>query len=298
VPLPTVLHRRFITPKVRLSLTQRWRRGITAAMGRIARCRQPIVAHCSIRILQLFGGDLRLHEAKRRDFASLQDCFTRELRPGARALDQRAEALVSPCDGEVMACDAVADGRLIQAKGLSYRLSELVGDPALAGRYNGGVFATLRLRPNMYHRFHAPEAGDLREIRHIGGDVHNVHPPTVRKLPRLYCRNTRAVLPLHIAGLDAPLLVVPVAALGVASLRIHGISGVLAPHEPGGRRLPCRGRFARGDELGYFLQGSTIVVIAPRGVALATDVTAGVTMRMGEALLKRCAQRPLSSLCH
>ncbi len=290
IPLQPLIRRgaHAATPQRRIVLGQRWRRGVTAVIGFIARCRQPLVAHCSMRILQFFAGDLRLHEAQRQRFESLQDCFTRELTPGARPLDQGPGVLVSPCDGEVMACGAITEGRLIQAKGLSYRLSELLGDAALAGRYRGGVFATLRLRPNMYHRFHAPDGGAIDEIRHIGGDVHNVHPRNVRRLPRLYCRNTRAVLPLAVDGLAAPLLLVPVAAVGVASLRVHGISEILAGHEPMGRRLPCRRRVARGDELGYFLQGSTMVVVAPPGLETAPDVAAGTTQRVGTALLAHC----------
>lgn len=260
---------------------------MTALIGRISRCRQPLIAQLSIRMLQLFGGDLRLHEARRQRFETLQDCFIRELRPGVRPIDPAPDVLVSPCDGEVMAAGGMAGQQLIQAKGLTYTLGDLLGDDALAARYAHSAFATLRLRATMYHRFHAPEAGRLDEIRHIGGDCWNVNPPAVKAVERLYCRNVRAVLPLHLNAASAPLLVVPVAALGVSSLCIHGLGRVLNGQAGGSRRLPCYRRVSRGDELGYFLQGSTIVVVAPPGHAVADGLAAGQVVRVGQRLLQR-----------
>lgn len=268
------------------------RRWLTRFIGWLSRRRHPLVVHSSIRILQFFAGDLRLDEARRRDFRTLQDCFTRELKPGARPVCGDGDALVAPCDGELMAAGEVTEGRLIQAKGLTYTLDELVGDAAFARHYAGGVYATLRLRANMYHRFHAPDAGRLRTVHAIAGDVRNVNPAAIKCLPRVYCRNFRAVLPLHIAGLPRSLLVVPVAAVGVASLKIHGLTEPLGSERTGNGPVACDRQLARGDELGYFLQGSTVVVIAPAGVSLAWGAASGQTLRVGRPLMRRRSKSP------
>lgn len=267
------------------------RRWTTLFVGWLSRRRNPLVRDLSIAIWQFFAGDLRLEEARKARFNSMHDCFIRELKPGARPVARHPGSIVSPCDGIVMAGGRMTGNRLIQAKGFPYALAELLGDEALAAPYQNGTFVTLRLRANMYHRFHAPDACHLTTVRYISGDTWNVNPIAVKCVERLYCRNERAVLPLNVDGLRLPLLLVPVAAIAVASIRIHGLGESLDLRYRGANELPCRRTFARGEEMGYFQQGSTMIVVAGRDVQLANGTSPGTTIRMGRTLLVRSAPR-------
>lgn len=236
--------------------------------------------------VEWFGGDLNLQEARKARFTSLHDCFIRELKDGARPLDRRPEVLVSPCDGIVGASGPLRDGQLLQAKGRAYRIEELLVHQDLADAHRNGTYVTLRLTSTMYHRFHAPDAGSIDEVVYVPGDTWNVNPPALARVPRLYCANERAVLPLRL-GSGERLTLVPVAAILVASLQLHCLGARLHLDYHGPHRIRCRASFARGDELGFFHHGSTIVVLAPPGLRLAAGVREGTVVRMGEPLLTR-----------
>jgi phosphatidylserine decarboxylase len=258
----------------------------TRLLGWYSRIRSPLLARVSIALWRRFG-DLDLSDSAPRQFVSVHDCFTRALRPGSRPLDCAREALISPSDGIVGACGQLAGIEALQAKGLYYPLPELLGSAALAARYRDGVYATLRLTAGMYHRFHAPADGRIERIIHIAGDTWNVNPPAVLRVPKLYCRNERAVLEFRPDGvpLNAPLLLVPVAAVGVAGLRLHAIADRLGLGYRGPAEIACDARYRKGGELGWFEQGSTIIVLAPRGYQLDGAIETGARIRMGMRLL-------------
>lgn len=241
---------------------------------------QPLVAALSIRALQLFAGDLRLDEAKRAQFRSLRDCFTRELRPGARPIDADPRVLVSPCDGIVVACGRISDTTLIQAKGHTYTLEELLGDADLVERHRNGSYATIRLTAAMYHRFHAPCDAELDEVRVIAGDAWNVNPATLARVPRVYCRNARAVIPMRASGADLAITLVPVGAVLVSSIRLSFAGD--AALVPG--VVNCRVSLVKGEEMGYFQHGSTIVALAAPGVGLSEHISEGALLRVGRPL--------------
>lgn len=263
------------------------RRWATLFMGWFSRIRHPWVRRPSIAIWQLFAGDLALHEARKQHFESMQDCFTRELRPGARPLDPDPDRLISPCDGEVGAHGPVNGTEVFQAKGYPYSLKELLEDSEMAERYRDGVFVTLRLRASMYHRFHAPADCRLEGVTYIPGDTWNVNPVALRRVDRLFCQNERAVLELEPADHQPKIALVPVAAILVASLRLHCLPEALDLHYRGPRHQPCNATYQRGEELGYFQQGSTIIVLGERGWAFSDRVEEGATLRMGQPLLER-----------
>lgn len=262
------------------------RRLATRLMGWFSRIEQPIVRDLSIAIWRATS-DLDLSEARATHFRSLHDCFVRELKPGSRPLDPDPAVLVSPSDGIVGACGAIEDGQVFQAKGLPYRLHELVGDVAAAAAFDTGTFVTLRLTATMYHRFHAPHDGTVDRVTYIAGDTWNVNPPALKRIERLYCRNERAVVRLGLASGGESILLVPVAAILVASIRLHFADVLLHMGYRGPREIPCAARVARGQELGWFEHGSTIIVLAPPGFELAPAVRDGHRIRMGEALLRR-----------
>jgi phosphatidylserine decarboxylase len=261
------------------------RRYATLFMGWFSRIENPLVRWISFRLWQAFGGDLRLDEAERTQFRSVHDCFTRRLKAGARFVDPDPRVAVSPCDAIVGANGAIRATKVFQAKGFPYSLAELVGDERLAARYEGGVFVTLRLRSNMYHRFHAPCAARLHEVVYVAGDTWNVNPIALKRIERLFCKNERAILELDL-GRSAGILLVPVAAILVASIRLHCLPEPLRLTHRGPNRLPCAAVYAKGDEIGWFEHGSTMLVFATPHFALSSTVREGELILMGQSLLR------------
>jgi phosphatidylserine decarboxylase len=261
------------------------RRQLTRFMGWWSRIEQPWVCSASIAIWRLFS-DLDLSEAKTARFTSLHACFTRELKDGARPIDRRPNHLISPCDGLVGACGRVSLGSVLQAKGFPYTLTDLLADAALARYYEGGQYATLRLTSSMYHRFHAPADCRVEQITYISGDTWNVNPIALKRVARLFCRNERAVIRCRLTASDKILTLVPVAAILVASIRLRFLNVLLHLRYRGPNVIPCDATLHRGEEMGWFEHGSTIIVFAPPGLSLADGVQEGALFRMGEALLR------------
>jgi phosphatidylserine decarboxylase len=260
------------------------RRLVTRFMGWWSRIEQPWVCRGSIALWRLFS-DLDLSEAKTTHFKSLHDCFTRELKDGARPIDMSAAHLVSPCDGLVGACGPISRGTVLQAKGFPYSLSELMSDAALAEQYEGGHYATLRLTSSMYHRFHAPADCRVEQVNYISGDTWNVNPIALKRVARLFCKNERAVIRCRI-GSGALLTLVPVAAILVASIRLRFLDVRLHLRYRGPNVIPCDAPLQRGEEMGWFEHGSTIIVLAPPGIGLAEGIIEGARVQMGQPLLQ------------
>ncbi|MEM1434149.1 MAG: archaetidylserine decarboxylase [Pseudomonadota bacterium] len=262
------------------------RRWLTLLLGRFSRIRHPIIKHLSIRTWQLFVDDLRLHEAKKQRFDSLHDCFIRELQEGARPFDSDPATLASPCDavvGEFGAADGVS---VIQAKGFPYELNELLGSDTAAAEYRNARFLTLRLKSSMYHRFHAPQHGQVGTIRYISGDTWNVNPIALKVVERLFLKNERVVIPLQLADGNTVTLVA-IAAILVASLRLHGLDYPLNLEYTGPNDIEIKKRYAKGEQMGYFEHGSTIVLLAPRHYEFVDGMSTGTVVRAGQAILRR-----------
>ena len=257
---------------------------LTRWMGRFSKVRQPWVRELSIRIWKMFS-DLDLSEAKKDRFDSLHDCFVRELKPGARPFDPAHGVVCSPCDGIVGACGVIKDGGLLQIKGMAYTLQELLGDETLAARHLQGSYVTLRLSSSMYHRFHAPQDCTVQRVTHIQGDTWNVNPIALKRVERLFCRNERAVIETRLEPSGLPLTLVPVGAILVASIRLHFMDLHLHHDYQGPQSVECDARLRRGEEMGWFEHGSTIIVLAPPGVQLQAGIETGYRIKAGEPLL-------------
>jgi phosphatidylserine decarboxylase len=252
-------------------------------MGWFSQIEHPVVRHFSIATWKLFS-DLDLSEARKTRFASLHDCFIRELKPGARPIDEAPDVLVSPCDGIVMASGSVLGTELVQAKDMTYTLEDLLVDPELVEMYRNGRYVTLRLRSTMYHRFHAPSDCQVDGVTYVSGDTWNVNPIAVSRIERLYCKNERVVMTLKLQGSTESLTLVPVAAILVASIRLNFLDVALDLRYKGSNRIPCRASFRKGDEMGHFRHGSTIIAFATRGLELSDRIREGRLIRMGEPL--------------
>jgi phosphatidylserine decarboxylase len=261
------------------------RRLLTRLMGWFSRIEQPLVRDLSIGVWRFFS-DLDLSEAKTTQFRSMHDCFTRELKDGARPIDTDPAVLVSPCDAIVGACGAIAGTDLYQIKGFPYSLTDLLGTSDLVDTYRDGRFVTLRLTSSMYHRFHAPQDCRVEEIAYISGDTWNVNPIALKRVEKLFCKNERAVIRTRLATGNHLVTLVPVAAVLVASIKLNFLDVVLDLAHRGPRLFTCNAAFRKGEEMGWFQHGSTIIVFAPDGFALCEGVVEGTTIRMGEPLLR------------
>lgn len=262
------------------------RRWATLFFGWFSQIENLLLARLSIAIWQRCAPGLNLDEAKKKQFASLNDCFIRELREGARPVERAPGTVVSPCDAIVGAFGMVNGTELIQAKGFPYTLMDLLADQDLVDCYRDGIFVTLRLTPTMYHRFHAPCDCHISQVTYISGDTWNVNPITLRRVERLFCKNERAIVNLELAQPGHHITLVPVAAILVASMRFHFLDKTLDLRYCGPNQLSCDASLSRGQEMGYFRLGSTILVFASRSYHLDKRIAEGSRIRMGEALLK------------
>jgi phosphatidylserine decarboxylase len=263
------------------------RRWLTLFLGWFSKLEQPFIRDCSLLVWRLFS-DLDLSDARQTRFKSLHDCFTRELREGARPLDPDPAALVSPCDAIIGASGTIADGGcLLQAKGFPYTLASLLGadHPELVSQYLGGSYVTLRLTSSMYHRFHAPYDCRVEQVTYISGDTWNVNPIALRRIEQLFCKNERAIIRCRLVPSGQLVTLVPVAAILVASIRLHFLDVLLHLKYPGPNVIACDAPYRKGEELGWFQHGSTIIVLAPPGVSICASPEEGQRIRMGQALL-------------
>jgi phosphatidylserine decarboxylase len=228
------------------------RRLLTQFIGWFSQIEQPLVRDLSIGVWRFFSG-LDLSEARSTQFRSMHDCFIRELKPGARPIDHDPTVLVSPCDAIVGACGTVAGTELFQIKGFPYRLEDLLGDPGLVAAHRNGRYVTLRLTSSMYHRFHAPHDCRVEQVTYISGDTWNVNPIALKRIEQLYCKNERALLRTRLTAGGHLVTLVPVAAVLVASIRLHFLDVLLTldHHRARPRRFfPVRGRAGRRHDPG------------------------------------------------
>jgi len=260
------------------------RAALTRFMGWFSKIENPLVRDLSIGLWRLFS-DLDLSEAKKTHFKSLHDCFTRELKPGLRPVDPNPKIVASPSDGIIGAFGTIRDGELFQIKGAPYSLLDLLGDPALVDEHRNGRFVTLRLTSSMYHRFHSPHDLHIGEVRLIHGDTWNVNPIALKRIEKLFCKNERAVIRTRLKTGEA-LTIVPVAAILVASIRLHFLDLVLNGRTRGPLTYPCDADVKKGEELGWFEHGSTIIILAPSHFEFSDNVTEWGRIRAGEPLLR------------
>jgi phosphatidylserine decarboxylase len=258
------------------------RRLLTRFIGWFSQIEQPLVRDASIGIWRLFS-DLDLGDAKKTQFKSMHDCFVRELKDGARPVNADPAVLVSPCDAIVGACGRIAGTELFQIKGMPYSLKDLLPDPELVETHRDGRYVTLRLTSSMYHRFHAPHDCRIEQVTYISGDTWNVNPIALKRIEKLFCKNERAVLRMRLDATGQLLTLVPVAAVLVASIRLHFLDTLL---RDGPNVTACDAAFRKGEEIGWFQHGSTIVLFAPGEFMLSDSVREGTTIRMGQPLMR------------
>ncbi|HYF59911.1 MAG TPA: archaetidylserine decarboxylase [Burkholderiaceae bacterium] len=266
------------------------KRAMTALAGRLASARAGAATHAAIR---RFVARYRVDMSEAADpriesYASFNDFFTRALAPGARPL---ADAdWICPVDGAISRFGRIERDRVFQAKGHHYSTVALLGgDRELAARFDDGWFATLYLSPRDYHRIHMPCEGRLRGMVHVPGSLYSVNPATARGIPGLFARNERVVCTFDTA--HGPLAMVLVGATIVGSMATVW-HGVVNPPRPGTVRRWAYDEpsisIGRGEEMGRFLLGSTVVMLWPsQPLRFAEEWSPGRSIRLGEAMARR-----------
>jgi len=262
---------------------------LTALIWRIARIRQLTIKDFLItRFIDIY--DVELDDVKQQvpeDFATFNDFFIRELVPEARPIDSSLNSIVSPVDGTVSIADAIRGNNIIQAKGIDYSLDDLLAtDLEQANAYIDGTFATIYLAPYNYHRVHAPLDGELVAARYIPGNLFSVNEATVARVNGLFRRNERLVM--HFKTDRGPATLVFVGALNVGSISTPW-SGELRPQKRGVVDVldlsTCSTTIRKGDLLGWFNMGSTVILLMPSGTCeWGGDLQTGQTLRVGEAI--------------
>jgi phosphatidylserine decarboxylase len=237
------------------------------------------------------GANLEEAELALHAYPSFGDFFARRLRDGARTVDPTRSAIVAPCDGVVAACGQAVDGVLVQAKGHTYTLGELLADDGYAARFIGGDYATIYLSPRDYHRVHTPLAATLLGYDYLPGALWPVNPRVASRRAGLFARNERVVIRLNSASIGDVALVM-VGAAGVGNIALHHGPTSASLRSKGERHRVEMGDVAlsRGDELGAFRLGSTVVMVFQPGRAkLALEESQVV--RFGEAIGKETEAR-------
>ncbi|WP_240653429.1 archaetidylserine decarboxylase [Sphingomonas crocodyli] len=261
------------------------RRALTTTMGRLAKVENPLLAKPMMGAWRFFSG-ADLSEAAEPHYKNLRDAFVRALKPGARTYDPDPNILASPCDANVGACGTIDGDRLYQIKGAPYALSDLIPDPAVAAKVRDGRYITLRLTAGMYHRFHAPSDMRVTRVTYLSGDCWNVNPIALKRVEKLFCKNERAVIEAELPD-GMPVLLVPVAAILVAGIRLNFLDTEALLREQGSTPRRCNASVTRGEEMGWFEHGSTIILFTPPGFELADGISEGSAIRAGQALMRR-----------
>jgi phosphatidylserine decarboxylase len=261
------------------------RRLATRLFGWFSQLEHPLVRDISIGVWRCFG-DLDLSDARETRFRSLHDCFVRRLKDGARPIDADPDLLVSPCDAIVGASGAVQDGEVLQIKGFPYQLRDLLGGDEQAEVDWAGRYVTLRLTSAMYHRFHAPHDCRIESVTHIPGDAWNVNPAALKRVERLFCKNERAVIRVRLSNTDHAVILVPVAAILVAGIQLNFLDTHSDLRRHGQRTIRLDVALTKGEEMGWFQHGSTIIVLAPEGFILSEGLHEGSLIRVGQPLMR------------
>lgn len=259
------------------------------AMGRLSEARLPprVLQRVVRSYCRVFRVDLSDAAVPRGGFRTFNEFFTRRLVPQARPVDPDPDVVVSPSDGRVMAVGTVSQGLALQAKGRFYPVSRLLGDEELCGSFEGGPYVTIYLSPRDYHRVHVPCDGEVVEVRHLPGRLYTVAPRAADLIGELLPRNERIHAVMRTAF--GTVLVSMVGATGVGRMTLAFAdltSNLRGPVVARSERFDPPVSARKGDDLGAFNVGSTVVLLLPPGPWEVLCPRAGEPVRVGLGLFR------------
>ena len=220
------------------------------------------------------------------DYASFNVWFTRALKPDARIFDSSDNAFISPCDGRISETGALEKNRILQAKGKTYTLQNLLANDPVCDELVDGYFSTIYLSPRDYHRIHMPLAGKLARMIHVPGRLFSVAPYTARQVPNLFARNERVISVFNTES--GPLVMVLVGAMLVSSTETVW-AGEVTPNK--NKNVSVKDytnqdiTLSKGVEMGRFNMGSTVILLMPAETLKGNSgLTAGKSVTVGQKL--------------
>lgn len=264
------------------AIPQKW---VSRQAGKLARSR--ISRRAIPWFIRRYGVDWQEAEAHWREYPSLGEFFIRKLKPGQRIIDQSPNTVVSPVDGVVSQLGKAEEGHLIQAKGVNYSLAGLLGDETEASRFYGGHYITIYLSPKDYHRIHVPVSGRISGYRYCPGKLFPVNQIGVQGIPGLFARNERLITYIDTDAESVAL--VKVGATIVGSVRVlYDSVRTNSKGKPSAEQWKEGHRVQKGDEVGYFQFGSTVILVfEPGSVEWRDGLSEGTILRMGETIAQR-----------
>ena len=269
------------------------RKTMSRALGELSRLRAPgsgldwlISLYC-----RAYEVDLADYELPVGGFETFDAFFTRRLRVNARPLDPDPNAALSPADGRVEGCGPIDEAGKLRIKGSDYTVAELLGSDEAVERFRGGQFCVVYLSPRDYHRVHTPLSGPVSKCQHVKGTLYPVNEIGVAHVPQLFARNERVAV--HQESEAGPVCTVLVGAIGVGHITLSFEPEMATNRgETLAERTYPQGRgpvLARGDEMGIFHLGSTVIVFLGAQERWELAVRLGDVIKMGEALARRAA---------
>ncbi len=253
--------------------------------GHLARVPLPFPLNATL--FRLYGRffHVNFEEAARApsEYHTLQEFFTRELKPGVRPLDPDSQSILCPVDGRVMQVGTIEAGTLLQAKGWRFAVSDLLGDAEWAAPFADGTACTLYLSPGDYHRIHMPLTGSVEALHYLPGHLYPVNRFSLNRIRNLFITNERVVLFLTTRAGRVAMVLVGATNVGRIRLAVDAIPrrffyrGAFQRSYPGGIAV------SRGEELGCFELGSTVILLFEKG-RVRVDLQVGAATRVGAAL--------------
>ena len=253
----------------------------------ITRTRHPLTTFLIRFYIKFFK--VNMQEASKQkpdDYKTFCEFFTRKLKPGIHKINKSKNAIVSSCDGKILEYGKIKDNKFLQIKGKTISINEIMFyDKKIQNQYIDGSFVTIYLSPKDYHRVHMPFDGKLERTIHIPGRLFSVATHAVKQIKNLYCKNERLVC--NFKNLDSKFAVIFVAAINVSSIETSW-RGEISPPYPKKTittdYMKKKVMLSKGDEVGMFKSGSTVILLFDRKYKLAESLKKNKLIRVGEKI--------------
>lgn len=240
------------------------------------------------RFAKIFSINTEEAEYAVEEYPSIQEFFIRRLKSGAREVAIDTQSIISPCDGVMSEAGLIDQGRVLQVKGKYYNINDLLGSRELAAPFMGGYFCTIYLSPKDYHRFHVPVDGIVSKTKYIPGNLWPVNKWAVQNIPELFCNNERTITLIKESQSHKHIAYVAVGATMVGKIKLDytDVESNCGKAREISHEAENQVKLNKGDELGRFMFGSTIVMLFEKALINGFEKVAPAPVRMGEVLAR------------